>query len=92
MQSFGNQGTGDHAKMSDKMGRGGVHGAKDCYNHRDLATTNHFFIPVSAMDNVQTLKAFNHVYGDYPRLNYDSDNVKRLDFAASSNGLRAENH
>ena len=52
--------------MIDKMGHGGVHGAKDCYNHVGLRSTNKYAIPVSAEDNMQTLKAFNQIFGDYP--------------------------
>lgn len=52
--------------MIDKMGHGGVHGAKDTYNHVDLRSTNKCAIPVSAKDNMQTLKALNQIFGDYP--------------------------
>ena len=76
--------------MTDKMGHGGVHGAKDCYNHVDLRSENKYSIPVSAKDNMQTLKAFNQIFGDYPRGNYYSDNALCLAFAARSIGLKQE--
>ena len=76
--------------MTDKMGHGGVHGAKDCYNHVDLRSTNKYSIPVSAKDNIQTLKAFDQILGNYPRGNYYSDNALCLAFAARSIGLKHE--
>ena len=51
---------------------------------------NKYSIPVSAMDNMQTLKAFNQIFGDYPRGNYYSDNALCLAYAARTIGLKQE--
>ena len=47
-------------------------------------------MPVSAKDNMQTLKAFNQIFCDYPRRNYYNENALCLAFAARSIGLKQE--
>ena len=86
IRKFGDQGTGDHVTFTDYMGRGGVHGAKNAYVHYDLGAKGLYMIPTSAINDVQTLKAMNHIYGEHPRKCYYSDNSKPLENAATMAG------
>ena len=74
----GDQMTGDYAVMSDLNGRGGVHGARNLYTHKDLGTGRIDAYPTSKQDDKQTLAAMMHIIGNLPRRSYYSDNQKCL--------------
>ena len=69
------------------MKRGGIHGSKNAYIHLDLRTQSIFMVPTSAINDLETLKAMNHIYGDFPRNSYRSDNARPLSNAAILAGL-----
>ena len=77
--------------MSDLHGRGGVHGARNLYCQKDLATGRIDAIPTQKQDDEQTLAAFMHILGDLPRRSYYSDNQRCLKNAARRCGMTTEN-
>ena len=77
--------------MSDLHGRGGVHGARSLYTHKDLITGRISAYPTSKQDDEQTLAAMRHLLGNLPRRSYYSDNQKCLMNAARMCGMTIEN-
>ena len=61
------------------MKRGGIHSSKNAYIHLDLRTDAVFMVRTPAISDLETLKAMNHIYGDFPRNSYRSDNAKTTD-------------
>ena len=61
MKDVGDQQTGDYAVMSDLYGRGGSHGARYLYTHKDLVTGRINAMPRSKQDAAQTLAAMTDI-------------------------------
>ena len=76
--------------MSDLHGRGGVHGARNLYTHKDLGTGRVSAYPTSKQDDAQTIAAMKHLLGNLPRRSYYSDNQRCLINAAIACGMTVE--
>ena len=86
----GDQQTGDYIVMTDPYGRGGVHGARNLYAHKDLITKRISGAPTSRQDDEQTYAAMKQILGNLPRRSYYSDNQRCLNSSARRCGMTVE--
>lgn len=85
--SFGDVGPGDSITMTADGWKTGVGGFRYLHTHYDLLTESKYAIPVKKLNGMDTLRAMNFIYGDFPRRIYRSDNWKSLENAAKAIGL-----